>query len=345
VTVPKKPPSAKNRHFAVAVSSSLPVNHLSEKPPNCHGTQQGRVSTRDEDLFRLYEESLASRFAPRSVESYTAALKVFREWLLLRGQNFADVRPADLEAYQAYLYGAQKQAGGLYAVSSQALLLLGVRSFYRFLCRRSYLLFDPSAALELPKIPARLPRVILKPHEVRRILEAPDAATPCGLRDRAMLETLYATGIRVSELTHLQLDHVDTADRLLRVVQGKGRKDRAVPLTRAAAEAIDEYLIGGRPKLVGPRSRPELFLGNFGQPLSRTIVGRLVKQYAAKVDKLVTCHTFRHTVATHLLRGGADIRHIQVLLGHRSLATTERYTRVEIHDLQRALERAHPRGR
>lgn len=326
------------------------VNSLKRKPlastsPLRHGTQQGRVSTRDEDLARLYEESLTSRFSPRSVESYTAGLRAFRDWLLLRGQCFADVRPADLEAYQAYLYAAQKQGGGLYAVSSQALLLLGVRSFYRFLCRRSYLLFDPSAALELPKVPTRLPRVILKPHEVKRILEAPDGVTPVGLRDRAILETLYATGIRVSELVHLQLDHVDTGERLLRVVQGKGRKDRNLPLTRAAADAIEDYLTRGRPKLLGSRSRAELFLGTLGLGLSRGVVGRLVKHYAAKLNKPVTCHTFRHTVATHLLRGGADIRHIQALLGHRSLATTERYTQVEIHDLQRVLERAHPRGR
>jgi site-specific recombinase XerD len=162
-----------------------------------------------------------------------------------------------------------------------------------------------------------------------------------------MLETLYATGIRVSELVSLGPDDVDTEERLLRVLLGKGNKGRNLPLTQAACEAIEACLIEGRPRLVSPRSGRELFLANRGGRLDPSTVNRILHERAkqARIKKHVTCHTFRHSVATHPLKGHADIRHIQALLGHASLATTERYTRVEISDLQRVIRRAHPRGR
>jgi integrase/recombinase XerD len=158
---------------------------------------------------------------------------------------------------------------------------------------------------------------------------------------------LYSTGIRVSELANLTPYDVDTEERLLRIVQGKGRKDRHVPLTRAAAESIEAYLVHGRPKLVGKGEAAFLFVGDQGGWLHRAVLSRMVKTYAerAGIKKHVTCHTFRHSVATHLLKGRADIRYIQALLGHSSLGTTQRYTRVEISDLAEVLRRAHPRGR
>jgi len=189
--------------------------------------------------------------------------------------------------------------------------------------------------------------VILTKEEARRILETPDSKTPQGLRDRAILETFYATGIRVSELASLTPYDVDTEERTLRVVLGKGRKDRNVPLTRAAADAIEAYLVKARPKVVGPRKVRFLFLQDRGGKMDRSTLARMVSRWAkaARVKKHVTPHTFRHTVATHLLKGRADIRHIQALLGHSSLRTTERYTRVEISDLREVIRRAHPRGR
>jgi site-specific recombinase XerD len=177
------------------------------------------------------------------------------------------------------------------------------------------------------------------------------------LRDRAMLETLYGTGIRVSELIHLKPADVDTEERVLRVIAGKGRKDRNLPLTQPAAKAIEAYLVHGRPALLGlrggakarPRAgSPWLFVGRRRAPmLDRSAMVKLVKHWAkkARVRKNVSCHTFRHSIATHLLRARADIRHIQALLGHADLSTTERYTHVVISDLKRVVERAHPRGR
>jgi site-specific recombinase XerD len=188
--------------------------------------------------------------------------------------------------------------------------------------------------------------VILTREEARKILEAPDTESPTGLRDRAILETFYGTGIRSGELSNLTPDDVDTEERVLRVVRGKGRRDRMVPLTRAAAETIELYLENARAQLLR-REKRFLFLQNRGSRMDNSTLNRIVHQRAAEagIKKHVTCHTFRHSVATHLLKGRADIRHIQALLGHASLATTQRYTHVELRDLKEVIRRAHPRGR
>ena len=209
------------------------------------------------------------------------------------------------------------------------------------------MLHDPAAAVEYPRAELRLPRSILTRQEARKLVEAPDTRSPAGLRDRAVLETLYATGIRVSELKKLTLQDIDTEERVLRVVMGKGGKDRNVPLTRAAATALEAYLLNGRPKMRGARGSVLLFLAPRGGLLHASTANDIVHTWAKKagIKRTVTCHTFRHSVATHFLKGGADIRHIQALLGHASLATTERYTRVEVSDLMEVIRRAHPRGK
>jgi site-specific recombinase XerD len=183
--------------------------------------------------------------------------------------------------------------------------------------------------------------------EARQLVEAPDTSTPLGLRDRAILETFYGTGIRAGELARLKCTDVDTEDRVLRVVLGKGAKDRNVPLTRAAAEAIEAWLAEGRPRTPGATRSAWLFLACRGGRLYASLLNDVVQEQAkrAGIERHVTCHSLRHSVATHLLKGGADIRHIQALLGHASLQSTERYTHVEISDLSKVLKRAHPRGR
>ncbi len=208
------------------------------------------------------------------------------------------------------------------------------------------MLNDPSTGLDYHLKESRLPRAILTEREVRRIIEAASERTPRGLRDRAVLEVLYATGLRATELANLTVWDVELEEQSLRIVQGKGRKDRNVPLTACACEAIADYLELGRPKLLRSGKVAYLFLANEGGWLHRAILSKIVARYAkkARIKKRVTAHTFRHSVATHLLRGRADIRHIQMLLGHSSLRVTERYTRVEISDLRKVIARAHPRG-
>jgi site-specific recombinase XerD len=189
--------------------------------------------------------------------------------------------------------------------------------------------------------------VILTKDEAARLLDAVHGRSPRELRDRAILETLYGTGIRVGELVALTPQDVDTEERTLRVVLGKGRKGRAVPLTVTAARAIAAYLASGRAQLLRHPSTPWLFVSDWGMQSRDSTLNAMIKAYAqaAGIKKRVSCHTLRHSIATHLLRGRADIRHIQVLLGHRSLQITERYTRVEIADLREVVARAHPRGR
>jgi integrase/recombinase XerD len=330
----------------VAGFSSKPAKKITPNPPPRHGNQQGTLSAKTRRALRLYEEDLRVRYAQRTGPHYLADVRCFLDWLEARAIDLATVRSEDLQAYQADLYAMRKKGGKPYAVSSQHGRLTAVKSFFRFLYRRGYALHDPAATLQLPRMEKRLPRTVLTREEARKILDGARSRTPRGLRDRAILETLYATGVRVTELANLTPYDVDTEERVLRVVLGKGAKDRNLPLTTAAAKAIEAYLLRGRPKLVGPRSA-HLFLSPRGLQLDRTRLNRIVRAAAQKagIKKHVTCHTFRHSVATHLLKGRADIRHIQALLGHASLSSTERYTRVELSDLREVVRRAHPRGR
>jgi integrase/recombinase XerD len=304
-------------------------------------------SARTQRLLRLFEDQLRVRHTAKVAHDVLHAVRVFLAWLDSRGVTLPNVRSEDLAAYQGAVVTLRRADGAPYSSGNLAHRIGAVKAFFRFLFRAGYLLADPSGVLEYPRREERLPRGVLTREEVRKLVEAPDTSTPLGLRDRAILETFYATGIRASELADLKCADVDTEDRLVRVVLGKGRKDRNVPLTRAAAEAIDAYLRDGRPHIRGSTKTPRLFLARRGGRMHDSLLNDLVQAAARKagIEKHATCHTLRHSVATHLLKGGADIRHIQALLGHSSLAATERYTHVEISDLSRVLRRAHPRGR
>jgi integrase/recombinase XerD len=311
----------------------------------CPGPAIG--SPRTQALLRLFEDHLRVRYTPKVAHDALTAVRGFVAWLDERGVAFASVRSEDLVAYQTSLVALRRPDGAPYSSGNLAQRIGAVKALFRFLFRTGHLLTDPSGILEYPRREERLPRGVLTCEEVRRLVEAAHDQTPLGLRDRAILECFYATGIRAAELAGLDCADVDTGDRLLRVVLGKGRKDRNVPLTRAAAEAIEVYLSSGRPNISGATRTTRLFLARRGGRVHGALLNEIVQAAArrAVIEKHVTCHTLRHSVATHLLKGGADIRHIQALLGHSSLATTERYTHVEISDLSRVLRRAHPRGR
>lgn len=298
-------------------------------------------------VLKQYEDHLHVRYAEKTARGYLTVLRQHLAWLVSRGLTLLTVRSQDLAAYQTALVALRKADGRPYSSDHQMQHVTVLRSFYGFLCRRGFLLTNPTGLLEYPKVENHLPRSILSKDEARKIIEAPDTRSPLGLRDRAILETFYATGIRAGELANLKLSEVDTEDRLLRVLLGKGRKDRNVPLTRPAAEAIEEYLLRGRPRMRGARGSSLLFLAERGGRIYNDALNALIASWARKagIERHATCHTFRHSAATHLLKGGADIRHIQKLLGHASLSSTERYTRVEISDLKDVIRRAHPRGR
>ena len=319
----------------------------------CEGNQRASVSApassdrKTARLVKLYGDHLAVRYVPKSVQGYLTLVRQHLAWLVARGASLGEVRSQDLFVYQGELLALRKRDGKSYSTSHQMRQVTVLKSLYGFLHRRGYLLTNPAGSLEYPHVEQRLPRSVLSREEARRLVMAPGTVTPLDLRDRAIFETLYATGIRAGELANLKLDDVDTEERLLRVVLGKGRKDRNVPLTRPAAEAIEAYLLEARSRIRGAKHSTLLFLALRGGRLHDDTLNTLLGAWAKKagIEKHVTCHTLRHSVATHLLKGGADIRHIQKLLGHASLQTTERYTRVEVSDLKEVLQRAHPRGR
>jgi integrase/recombinase XerD len=232
-----------------------------------------------------------------------------------------------------------------YRAASVARTLSAVRSFHRFLLREGVTDRDPAAAVPQPRLPRPLPRP-LPVEDVRRLLETPDTGSPAGVRDAAILELLYGSGLRISELTGMDVDDLDLEEGSLRVL-GKGGKEREVPLGSFGRDAVGAYLSRGRPALATSTSRGALFLNARGGRLSRQSCARLLGRYVrlAGIDRRVTLHTLRHSFATHLLEGGADVRVVQELLGHASVATTQIYTLVTARHLREVYEESHPRAR
>jgi integrase/recombinase XerC len=245
-----------------------------------------------------------------------------------------------LRGYVTYLHDCQ------YARTTMARRLASLRSFFRF-CRREGLCeLNPAQALRTPRVGRRLPH-FLTTDQVVRLLEAPPANTPLGLRDRSLLETTYSAGLRVAELVGLNVNDWDRQANILRVL-GKGRKERIAPVGRHAARALEQWL---EVRVVSPRA-PEreqqaLFVNRFGRRLTTRSVGRLLEKYLqqAGLDQVTTPHTLRHSFATHLLDGGADLRSVQELLGHKSLTTTQIYTHVSTRRLRETYVDAHPHAR
>jgi len=244
-------------------------------------------------------------------------------------------------AYARHLEGRTTRWGTPLAAASRGSALSTVRRFFAFLANRGHVLRDPAQAIPLPR-GARLPRGILNEGQARRLVAAPFPGSRIGKRDRAILETLYGTGIRLGEAVRADVSDLDLREGVLLVRSGKGKKDRVVPVPGRAAAALDTYLTEVRPELV-KRLDAALFISRHGGRLSLVGLRAIVLRHGRAIGVDVSPHALRHTCATHLLRGGADIRHVQELLGHRCLATTALYTRVAIKDLREVLARAHPR--
>ena len=314
-------------------------------------------------IMRFKEQMEAEGFTERSVEDYLEWLKYFVKYLQGTDvESLSDISRDTIHQYQMFLYNVKKKDGNPLSLGTQLCRLSIIRTFFRFLLRRGYLLYDPADSLELPRKEKVLPRTIMSKKEVFKLLSQPDCDTPLGLRDKTILEVLYSTGIRNSELTGLAVFDIDISNQELRVRQGKGRKDRALPLGGIAARYLDEYIRVARPHFIGMRDKyvlnkpgqnrdklerenSLLFFSYIGKKLSRTVLSSMVRHYArkAKLTKRTTPHGIRHTFATHMLRGKASIRHIQEMLGHACLETTQLYTQVELSDLKKEHKRCHPR--
>jgi integrase/recombinase XerD len=276
--------------------------------------------------------------ADNSLLAYGRDLRALSRWAEARAKSLLELQSSDVSDYMGVL-----RKEGLSA-RSVARAVHAARGFFRFVVREGRLAVDPMANLRGPQSLKGLPR-LLTPVQVEALLAAPDPATSYGQRDRAILELLYATGLRASELTGLRPGDLDTGVGLLRCM-GKGRKERLVPMGRVACRAVEKYLSGARITLLRGRGSPHLFLNNRGQRLSRMGLWLVVRRHAvtAGVAHILTPHVLRHSFASHLLERGADLRALQVMLGHADISTTEIYTHVTRERLRQLYDLHHPRA-
>ncbi|MCG8555585.1 MAG: site-specific tyrosine recombinase XerC [Proteobacteria bacterium] len=299
-------------------------------------------------MRRYLEWMRIQHYSERTVENRESYLSFFVRWCEQRSLGYPqEITKPILERYQRHLFYFRKDDGKALSFRAQHSRLVPVRAFFKWLTRHNVLLYNPASELELPRLEMRLPRHVLSAVEAEQILAIPEVREPLGLRDRAILEVLYSTGIRRSELIKLSVYDLDTERSTLMVRQGKGRKDRMVPIGARAIAWLRKYLDGSRPELVIEPDDGSLFLTHLGESFTPSRLTQLVRGYvrAAELDKSGSCHLFRHTMATLMLEGGADIRYIQAMLGHVDLSTTQIYTQVSIRKLQQVHAMTHPAAR
>ena len=298
-------------------------------------------------LRELYLDALRVRnYSNDTLRTGGHCLRRFLVWCDERSLTEpTEITQPIIERFQRWLFYYRQANGRPLTVAVQAQTLRRVRLFFKWLTRQHVTLFNPAAEIELPRYPVRLPRDILTAQEVEAILAEPDVQTPLGVRDRAILETFYATGIRRKELAGLSVYDLDPARGALLIREGKGGKDRFLPIGQRARDWINRYLVDVRPQLVLEPDEGYMFVTVDGAALqTRHVLGDLVKKYirAAGIKKTGACHIFRHTMATLMLENGADIRYIQEMLGHAVLSTTQIYTHVSIAKLRQIYEATHP---
>ena len=311
-------------------------------PPGDPGDPQGMIFLMEEFFVWMGVRN----YSPRTIENRRVMLGFFIKWAHDRGVTKpAEVTKPILERYQRYLYYYRKSNGDPLSFQSHHSRLVPIRAWFKWLARANHVLYNPASDLELPKLEHRLPKFILSASEAEQVINVCDVTDPLGVRDRAILETLYSTGVRRMELIGLKLYDMDTERGTIIVRQGKGRKDRMIPIGSRAIAWIDRYVREVRPTLlVGDSGDSTVFLTHQGEPLLADKLTDLVRQYitAADVGKRGSCHLFRHTMATLMLENGADIRFIQQMLGHARLDTTQIYTQVSIRKLKEIHTATHP---
>ena len=296
-----------------------------------------------ESEVRLIDQYLDAVWMERGLSentlaSYRRDLMQYAGWLQTCDQRLIDAGKEELQRHLAWRFAERVKA------SSTARLLSSLRGFYRYLVREKLIETDPTLLIESPKKGRSLPKTLTE-SDVENLLQAPNIGDPIELRDRAMLELLYATGLRVTELVTLQSSQVNLRQGVIRVM-GKGSKERLVPLGEEAIGWVLQYVRDGRPQLISDTSSEVLFPSRRGQQMTRQTFWHRIKRYAvvAGIDKPLSPHVLRHAFATHLLNHGADLRVVQMLLGHSDLSTTQIYTHVAQHRLQSLHSKHHPRG-
>ena len=281
----------------------------------------------------------------RTVESYWLETRAFLRFLAERGiDGVSDIRREDVKTYRVFLHDKRKPDGEPLTMKTQASKLSAVFAFLKFLYEERFIVANPARDMKLPRVPDTLPPELPDEEQVLRLLEAPDTDCFLGLRDRAVLELIYSSALRNFEVRALRTEDLDLHRLQIRVNNGKGKKQRNVPLGEPASVWLEAYIKSSRPHLI--RNETDvLFLNRWGRPFTGEVLAELVRGYAKKVGlpMKVTPHILRHCCATHMLAHGAGLRHLQKFLGHAHSTTTERYTRVEVSDLREVFLRCHPR--
>ena len=322
-----------------------------------HRRKGGLASLGQDDFDRSHPFTLANQidaylkhlsernYSSKTLEMRQGSLLTFLRWThereLVRAEQLT--RPI-LESYQRYLHNYRKLNEQALSIGTQRVRLNSLQTFFSWLCRTHQLQANPAADLELPRKPVRQLPKGLSLEEMKTVLAVPDTTDPLGVRDRAILETFYSTGIRRSELVNLNVADLDTALQTLRIHDGKGGKSRVVPLGQKSLNWIQRYLDHTRPLLEIGDSEPALYLSGYGSRLNPDYLGNWVTQTVRKsgIGKSGSCHLFRHSCATRMLENGADVRYIQQMLGHASLETTQIYTEVAITALREVHAKTHP---
>ncbi|HFD11990.1 MAG TPA: site-specific tyrosine recombinase XerC [Crenotrichaceae bacterium] len=297
-------------------------------------------------MQRFLRWQAEKNYSPKTIENREVYLRYFIQWCDERGLiKPPDITKPIIERYQRYLFMYRKiRDGEPLSTRSQHVRVVPIRAWFKWLAQQNYILYNPASDIEMLRLERRLPKHILTIDESEKIINQPNINNPLGIRDRAILETLYSTGIRRMELVNIKLFDIDTDRGTLMVRQGKGKKDRMIPIGDRALSWIAKYQNEVRPELTMPDDEGVLFLTNLSEAFTPNRLTQMVREYvdAADIGKRGSCHLFRHTMATLMLENGADVRFIQAMLGHVSLETTQIYTQVSIRKLKDIHTATHP---
>ena len=279
---------------------------------------------------------LTTGASKNTLSAYRSDLKIFSKWL--NNNSLIDVDKKQIQDYFSYRKDSNISA------STQSRMLTCLHSFYQFLSEKQNLKIDPTEQLDYPKLEKKLP-IFLNVQEVERLLEAPNSKSLFGQRDRAMLELLYSCGLRVSELINLSYHNINLKDEFIRI-HGKGNKERLLPMGEIAIDYLTKYELNSRPALLKNGQSDSYFLSNRGRAMSRQNFFYIIKDYASKagIDKPLSPHSLRHAFATHLVQKGADLRSVQLMLGHSDISSTQLYTHIQNAQLKAQHQKHHPRG-